>query len=86
MIPESWAGDTVIIGPADPTRPDLRACQYAVIPSIEFPGRPRVLARIELDDNDRALIALGCVLWLDLDGGELPWQLHITAADAEVPA
>jgi hypothetical protein len=44
-----------------------------------------VLARIELDDHDRALIGAGAVLWLEMDGGELPWQLHITDPNAEVP-
>lgn len=85
-LPGSWAGQRSIIGPADPTRDDLRACEYAVIASREFPGFPMVLARIELDDDDRQLIAGGAVLWLELDGGELPWQIHITGPAAGVPA
>ena len=85
-LPDSWAGQRAIIGPSDPTRDDLRPCEYAVRPSREYPGRPRVLARIELDDADRDNIARGAVLWLELDGGELPWQLHITGPRAEVPA
>lgn len=84
MIPQSWAGCTV--QSVQVIDPEGRWCQYAVRPSIEHPGRQRLLARIELDEDDRALIALGCVLWLDLDGGEWPWALHITAADAEVPS
>lgn len=84
-LPDSWAGDRAIIGPSDPTRDDLRACGYAVVPSIEFPGRPRVLVRLELDDHDQSLIAAGAVLWLELDGGELPWRLHVTDPNAEVP-
>mgnify|MGYP000290530576 CR=1 FL=1 len=31
------------------------------------------------------LIAAGAVLWLEMDGGELPWQLHVTDPAAEVP-
>lgn len=85
-LPDSWAGRRAIIGPADPTRDDIRPCEYAVVASREYPGRPMVLARIALDADDRRLIAAGAVLWLELDGGELPWQLHITLPDAEVPA
>ncbi len=85
-LPDNWEGQRAIIGPSDPTRDDLRACEYAVAPSVEFPGRPRVLVRIELDDFDRQAIAAGCVLWLEMDGGELPWQLHITPPATGVPA
>lgn len=85
-LPDSWAGQRAIIGPADPTRDDLRPCEYAVVPSREFPGQPKVLVRIELDDTDRAVLAAGCVLWLEMDGGELPWQLHITPPASGVPA
>lgn len=84
-LPGSWQGRRAIIGPADPTRDDLRACEYALRPSIEFPGRARVLVRVELDDVDRAAVAAGAVLWLELDGGELPWRLHLTDPAAEVP-
>jgi hypothetical protein len=28
-----------VIGPSDPTRCDLRPCEYAVLPSREFPGK-----------------------------------------------
>lgn len=85
-LPGSWEGHRAIIGPSDPTRDDLRPCEYAVVSSQEFPGRPKVLVRIELDDTDRDLIAAGAVLWLEMDGGELPWQLFITDHRAEVPA
>ncbi len=85
-LPDTWSGQRAIIGPSDPTRDDLRPCEYAVAPSREYPGRPRVLVRIELDDDDRALIAAGAVLWLEMDGGELPWQLALTDPAAEVPA
>ena len=85
-LPESWEGQRTIIGPSDPTRDDLRPCEYAIVPSREFPGRPRVIVRIELDDSDRENIAAGAVVWLEMDGGELPWQLHVTGPLAEVPA
>lgn len=85
-LPNSWAGRRAVIGPSDPTRDDLRPCEYALVRSKEFPGRPRVLAHIEQDESDRELLASGAVLWLELDGGELPWQLHITDPSAEVPA
>lgn len=84
-LPDSWAGQRAIIGPSDPTRDDLRPCEYAVRLSREFPGRARLFARIELDDIDRENIAAGAVLWLELDGGELPWQLHVTGPRAAVP-
>lgn len=85
-LPDSWEGRRAIIGPSDPTRDDLRPCEYAVLPSVEY-GLPRVrvLARVELDDADRALVAAGAVLWLEMDGGELPWSLHFTAPAAAVP-
>lgn len=85
-LPDSWQGQRAIIGPADPTRNDLRPCEYAVVPSHEYPGAPRVLVRVELDDNDRQVLAADGVIWLELDGGELPWSLTFTGPDAEVPA
>lgn len=85
-LPDSWAGRRAVIGPADPTREDLRACEYAVVASREFPGRPRVLVRVELDGKDREAVAAGAVLWLELDGGELPWQMYLTDPAAGVPA
>lgn len=85
-LPRSWQGPRVVLGPADPTRDDLRPCEYALRPSLEAgPYAARYLARIVLDDEDRALIASGYVLWLDLDGAEVPWCLHLTPPDAEVP-
>lgn len=56
------------------------------MPSDDYVGRPRVLVRILLDDADRQMLAAGHELWLEMDGGELPWQLHITPADGPVPA
>lgn len=85
-LPSSWNGPRAVIGPDDPTRDDLRPCEYAGRPSVEYPGRWRYLVRVELDDLDRDLIARGGVLWLDLDGGEVPWCIHVTGPDGEVPA
>lgn len=84
-IPDSWTGPRAIVGPSDPTRLDLRACEYAIRPSREYPGRQRCLARVVLDDNDRAAIAAGAVLWVELDGAEVPWGLTLTYPDGEVP-
>lgn len=81
-LPKSWAGQVFIIG--DTSR-GLAPCTYAVAPSQLFPGRPRVVARIELTAEDRHLISQGAVLWLEMDGGELPWQLTLTDPNAEVP-
>lgn len=84
-LPDTWDGARVIIGPDDPTRDDLRACEYAVRPSGYYPGRWRYTVRVVLDDQDRAVIAAGGVLWLELDGVEVPWCIHITEPGAEVP-
>lgn len=67
-----------IIGePGDPTRDDVRPCEYAVCESDLYPGRPAVHALIELDDDERKAIAAGARLVLRLDGGELPWSVSI---------
>ncbi len=84
-LPDTWDGPRVILGPSDPTRDDLRACEYALRPSHCYPGRGRYTVRVALDDHDRAAIAAGGVLWLDLDGAEVPWCIHITEPSAEVP-
>lgn len=31
-LPGSWPGQRATIGPSDPTRDDLRPCEYAVVP------------------------------------------------------
>lgn len=84
-LPDNWTGPRTVIGPSDPTRDDMRACEYAVAESHEYPGRPRVLVRVELDDDDRAIIAEGGVIWLEMDGGELPWALVAAEQAAGVP-
>lgn len=80
-IPDGVAGRmggrTVVIGESDPTRDDVRPCEYVVTESDLYPGRPRVWALVELDDDDRAAIAAGARIWLALDGGELPWELVV---------
>jgi hypothetical protein len=73
-------GQRAVIGePGDPTRDDVRPCEYVVTPSTLYPGRPTVSALIELDDDERAAIAAGARIWLTLDGGELPWSLTVDA-------
>jgi len=84
-LPDSWVGRRAVIGPADPTRDDLKPCEYAVLPSVEFPGSPRVLVRVELDDDDRAAVTAGAVLWLEMDGGELQWRIMLSDPSAGVP-
>jgi hypothetical protein len=74
-LPSSWNGPRAVSGPDE----------YAGRPSVEYPGRWRYLVRVELDDLDRDLVARGGVLWLDLDG-EVPWCIHVTGPDGEVPA
>jgi len=62
-LAESMNGHRVVIGePGDPTRDDVRPCEYVVTPSDIYSGRPCVHALIELDDDDRADLAPGCRL------------------------
>ena len=74
---EAAGGQRIIIGESDPTRDDVRPCEYIVTPSVMYPGRPCVHALIELDDSDREALAAGAHVWLTLDGGELPWTLQV---------
>lgn len=77
-VAEAMGGQRVVIGePGDPTREDVRPCEYVFTPSDLYPGRPCVTALIELDDADREAIANGARLSLTLDGGELPWSLAV---------
>lgn len=77
-VAEASGGRRVVIGePGDPTRDDVRPCEYVITPSRLYPGRPCVSALIELDDADRAAIAAGKRVWLTMDGGELPWSLAV---------
>lgn len=32
-LPDTWSGQRAISGPSDPTRDDLRPCEYAVVSS-----------------------------------------------------
>jgi hypothetical protein len=80
-VAEAMGGKRIVIGePGDPTRTDVRACEYVVTESKLYPGRPCVHAFIVLDDEDRARISRGARLWLTLDGGELPWCLEVVDA------
>lgn len=80
-VAEAMGGKRVVIGePGDPTRTDVRPCEYVVKPSDLYPGRPQVWTLIVLDDEDRAKAAAGAMLWLQLDGGELPWSLQFAEA------
>ena len=75
-VAESLGGRRVVIGePGDPTRTDVRPCEYIVRPSALYPGRMTYMACIELDDTDRIRLAAGAHLWLTLDGGEVPWSI-----------
>lgn len=78
-LAESIGGRRVVIGEPDPTRDDVRPCEYIVTASDLYPGRPAVTALIELDDDDRAELAAGGRLALTMDGGELPWQISVVS-------
>jgi hypothetical protein len=80
-VAEAMGGRRVVIGEADPTRDDVRPCEYVVTASKLYPGRPVVSALIEVSDEDRARIAEGARLWLHLDGGELPWSLDVEGVE-----
>lgn len=75
-VAERMGGRRVVVGePGDPTRTDLRPCEYVVTPSALYPGRPCVSALVTLEPGDlEALTATG-QLWLTLDGAEVPWSL-----------
>lgn len=77
VVNERGGNRRVIGEPGDPTRTDVRPCEYLVGRSTLYPDRPTVSALVELDDDDRAAIAAGARLWLTFDGGELPWSLEI---------
>lgn len=77
-VAEAMGGTCVVIGePGDPTRTDVRPCEYVVTASALYPGRPCVHALLELDPADRDALAAGGRLLLTLDGGELPWSLEV---------
>lgn len=77
-VAEASGGQRIVIGePGDPTRDDVRPCEYILTASTLYPGRPCFTALVELDDADRAALADGAHLALTLDGGELPWTLAV---------
>lgn len=82
-VAEAMGGQRVIIGESgDPTRDDVRPCEYVVTASTLYPGRPTVTALVVLDDEDRRRIADGALISLTLDGGELPWSLAVEDSPA----
>lgn len=66
-----------MVGESDPTRDDVRPCEYIVTPSDVYPGRPALTALVELDDDEREAIAAGARVLLTMDGGEVPWSLMV---------
>lgn len=76
-VAEALGGKRIVIGEADPTRDDVRPCEYVLLPSDLYPGRPAVLALVDMDAHERQRIAEGARIWLRLDGGELPWSLMV---------
>lgn len=85
-VAEASGGRRVVIGePGDPTRDDVRPCEYVVTPSAIYPGRPCFTALVELDDDDRAVIAAGGRLALTIDGAELPWSIATYPAEETTP-
>lgn len=81
-VAEKMGGRRIVIGePGDPTRADVRPCEYILTSSALYPGRGCVTALVELDDQDRELIAAGARVWLTMDGGELPWSLTVEGSE-----
>jgi hypothetical protein len=80
-VAEAMGGRRVVIGDSDPTRDDVRPCEYVLTPSTIYFGRPAVHALVELDNDERAAIAAGARIWLTLDGGEWPWSLVVAPVD-----
>lgn len=81
-VVKASGGIRVVLGePGDPTRDDVRPCEYVVLPSHLYPGRSSYTALIEVNDTERDAIASGAQLSLTLDGGEVPWSLEIHPND-----
>ena len=77
-VAEAMGGRRVVIGePGDPTRTDVRPCEYVATDSTLYPGRPCFRALVMLTEDERAAVAVGAPLWLTLDGGELPWSIDV---------
>lgn len=75
--PKSVQGRRTIIGESDPTRDDVRPCEYIMGVSQLYMGRFTYTALIELDDEERKILAEGGKIMLTLDGGEVPWSLGV---------
>jgi len=76
-VAEAMGGKRIVIGDEDPTRDDVRPCEYVMVPSDIYLGRPAVLALVELEPQERERIAAGARIWLRMDGGEWPWALSV---------
>lgn len=76
-VAEASEGRRIVIGePGDPTRTDVRPCEYVVTPSELYPGRLVFSALVELDEAEVECIELGArQFWLTLDGAEVPWSI-----------
>jgi hypothetical protein len=85
-VAETMGGRRVTIGDSDPTRDDVRPCDYVVTASTSFPGAPTYSACVALDDDERQALAAGAQLWLHLEVAEVPWSLQVgPAPDEEAP-
>lgn len=77
-VAEAMGGIRQVIGePGDPTRDDVRPCEYVLRPSALYPNYRTFTALVALDDDERAAIAAGANIWLTLDGAEMPWSLEV---------
>ncbi|MGH9982403.1 MAG: hypothetical protein ACRD8W_00415 [Nitrososphaeraceae archaeon] len=77
LWPENVEGKRFIIGESDPTRDDVRPCEYILGVSHIYMGLWTYNALIELSDEDREAIANGGQIILTLDGAEMPWSLTV---------
>lgn len=76
-IPEGAAervgGVKVTIGGENGTIP----ADYIVTKSLLYPGRCTYAVLIEFDERERRDIARGKLVWLCLEGAEVPWSLIV---------
>lgn len=86
-VAEAAGGVRVVIGePGDPTRTDVRPCEYIVRPSELYPGGHTFTVLVVLDDDERAAVADGHWVALTLDGAEVPWSLQVVPPAGIEPA
>lgn len=78
-VADAMHGERITLGePGDPTRTDVRPCEYVITRSELYPGRLCYHALVTLEPAEREAIAAGHDIWLTLDGGEVPWALDVT--------